>query len=330
MALYSISSNNVTVYKHALNSIWQLVITNVIIAVVVYFFMEAIPHEYRIAIAVALLAAIPFIYFVQKAISISFSADSQTVYINYPVIGRFKLISFSEIAHIGFVSESNNFTAFKPVGGHYRIATKADPFGKGIKLLLDVDTNSQQVADFCNFALPAIDTMLNAGQPAQATPLISRLDSKFITEKADGLYTFRHYRWLANILWLALLGVGVLLTVNYINEGFTEWVDYAAVLLCVVLPVVSLYRNARIFVFDMQAKTLTVEYPGGLFKKEYNLFEFAGFYTVRNKHNGIYMGTELFMQFTGKPNVKLGDFYSTKRLNTAVQELEALLKGNFI
>lgn len=327
MALYNTQQDKVIIQKHGFDTITEYAVICGILALVVYFFMDAIPFEIRIAICVALLAGFPIVFYFLKKVEVIFDNGEQAVFIVYPVIGQYELIRFSEIDHVGFVTKSNNFSAGNAIGGYYQIAKKSDPMGKGIKVLTNVPLQNADAIDFNLYALPLLNKYVNSNN-ATEVPFVNSVESlSYITVKEAGVFVFRSFRWFANLLWLCVLGLGIYITIGYIKDGIHEWAEGAAILVTVVMPLLVLFRSTRFITVDKNTNTVVSQFIGGLFMKERTLNKFAGFHYERNSHNGIYTGTDLTMTFNDEAALSMTNYYSTTKLNTAVKELNLVIYG---
>lgn len=327
MPVYNTQPNKVIIQKHGFDTITEYAIGCGILAMVVYFFMEAIPYEIRVAICVALLAGFPVVFYFLKKVEVIFDNGEQAVFIVYPVIGQYELIRFADIDHVGFVTKSNNFSGFNAVGGFYQIAKKNDPMGKGIKVLTNVPLQNADAVDFNLYALPLLNRYVNGNNTTDVTLTASEDSLTYVTQKEIGIYVFRNFRWFANLLWLCVLGLGIYITIGYIRDGIHEWAEDAAILVTVVMPLILLFRSTRFITIDKNANTVVLQFIGGLFMKERPLNKFAGFHYERNSHNGIYTGTDLTMTFNNEASLAITNYYSTTKLNKAVKELNLVIYG---
>ncbi len=169
---------------------------------------------------------------------------------------------------------------------------------------------------------------MEGDKPAEAwlPENINMLD--FVQEKELGVYVFRNFRWIPNLLWLVLLVLGLFVSSDYVKNGFKEWQDGAVVLVAVVLPIIMLFVSTKTITIDKNNNTVISQCAGGVWKKKRDLNKFAGFHYERNSTNGIYTGTDLNMKFYEDTRLSISSFYRTTKLDKAVRELNLVLIKN--
>jgi len=327
MRIYNIDNDKVIIQKYGFDTMKDYAIVSGILALAVYFLMTDIPQLYRVVICALLLLGVPVAYYLLRQIQITFDNGEQAVFISYPVIGKRVLIRFSEISHVDFISQSSNFTGFNPYGGYYQIARKKDPLGKGLKILTNVPLEGEEAVQFSLYALPLLQSFVEGNKPAEVR-LTDTNTQDFVQEKEQGVYVFRNFRWIPNLLWLALLGLGLFVSWDFVVEGFKEWAEGAVVLLAVILPLFALFASTKTITINKNTNTITSQFAGGVWMKERDLNKFAGFHYERNTTNGIYTGTDLIMTFNENTNLAISSFYRTTKLEKAARELNSVLTIN--
>ncbi len=325
MAVYEIEKDRVIIHKHGFDTLKEYAIVCGVLALVVYFLMSEIPQAYRVGISAVLLLGSPLAYYLLRQIRIIFDNGEQLVYVRYPLLGQRILIRFADISHVGFVTQSSNFTGFNAHSGFYQIARKNDPMGKGLKVLTNVPLQSNEAVDFNLYALPLIESYVSDNKPYEVLLPENNQLREYVQEVEPGVYVFRHFRWVANLLWLGLLLMGLWITSTYIRDGFHEWVEGAVVLVTVIMPAFMLFLSTKYLTIDTNNGTVTTQCIGGLLKKVRQLSAFSGFHYERNTHNGIYTGTDLNMNFRSETQLSITSFYRTTQLDKAVRELNLVL-----
>lgn len=262
-----------------------------------------------------------------------FDADARKVFAK-SLFGYKELLDFDDIAEVAQVEETNKCCGY---GGYdtfyYKIATKDDRFGKGIRLTASF--TKRDMDQFEKEELPALLAFFERARvavgaaPAEAEPegegvpaaRPSRLPENTRHYRRDGAVYTLYSRTRPCVLILVSLASVVLLLTSPTRDARLFW--------CLVVGacfVIAFFAQTRL-VFDTAARTITLVSGFGLLKKVYSFDHFDGLAVSRQVVNFIPVGTYLHLKLTNRktPVVLSMAYLSTRKLSGIGEETMGIL-----
>lgn len=226
-----------------------------------------------------------------------------------------KVLDFTALDGIVEVSHGAGYSG----GSYFKIAPKANRFGKGYRLTRTYKGADTEFLYMRTVAIPAIEAMAGLeGRAVEAAAEVD-LDSPGFYTKAGGHYVRRFWRRPLVFLCfgLALAAFGW--------SGANNWAigtGLGIALVMLLLPVSKL-------VLDTDDKVISTYHMLGLRQKQRIPFaDYLAVESTRTRINGIYTGTTLEMRFAGDhKNLPLATVYFTGSLGGLAAETEAILQG---
>lgn len=269
-------------------------------------------------IAFAITTAIWVWYMAGRRIVTVFDATAGKMY-RKNLLRTVKALNFADIDGIVEVFQRADCTG----GRYYKIAPKANPYGKGYRLTKTYPGGNIKFPDIAELydmrvaVIPAIEEMVGLKGRAEAAEV--DLDSTAFYSRVGRQYIRRFWRrplvFLCFGLALAAFGWG-----EANNWAVVTGLGIAAAML--LLPVSKLVLDT-----DEQV-VLTYNLLGLREQRRIPFADYLAVESTRNSTNGIYTGTALEMCFDGDhKNVPLATVYFTSSLAGVAAETEAIIRS---
>lgn len=226
-----------------------------------------------------------------------------------------KTLDFADLGGIVEVSHRADCSG----GSYFKIATRANRFGKGYRLTKTYKGADTEFLYMRTAALPAIEAMAGLEGRTEEAKAEVDLNNPVFYSKNGGLYARRFWR---RPLFFLCLGL-VIVVVGWRQPNvWTMGIGAAIAVIMLALPVTKV-------VLDTDNQVIRTYALLGL--RERRRIPFADYLAVestRTSTNGIYSGTTLEMRFAGEhKNVPLATAYFTRSLTALAAETEAILQG---
>ncbi|MGB4773591.1 MAG: hypothetical protein WBP45_00325 [Daejeonella sp.] len=218
-------------------------------------------------------------------------------------------------------------TLNKQGGIYYKITSKKDKYGKGIRISPGYrSANHKYAIEFQEKVLTRVQQMLNSSILPAITNLAGIYDFKYYSIE-NSVYRLKMRK--TGLLWAVIvLAVAIYFNVKFPPDFSVRWPigQYIIWGFGFLFPPIAAFVSTHKLVFDCNTQTIRSVYAFNSFKKEFPFADFVRFQIVRSSTNGIYSDTRIWLVFTSGKMFALKSFYRTRKIEGFINETEAILK----
>ena len=324
MQLFQLGEDNIVIYKNRTYKPSDYLLAAVILPVIIWCLFLDIPDQYRKALAIASIFIVPIVGLFLHQVKIVFDRNARTVYRQLPILGRMELISFDDINAIELVQIAGGLFGNKRC--YCKISSKQDKFGKGTAILSNIKVQSDDMRNINIDLLPHLNYWVTESKSTVPQSAAQQHEGfEYMAEIAPGVYSLRSPKIASRLLWCIMFIACAWLITEGEGTNSNDLFGSVSIWLMGLLGLALLFYSTKRVMFDINTRTITSEYIGGSFRKDYSIVDYQRFHLTRHSLNFVYTGTGISIILKGGGNISVAQIYRTKKVEAILNEMTIIL-----